>query len=459
MRGVAAALLLVAQVCAAYEWPQALQGHDDASYTAMMIAQGQTQQLTERYKHIAAMQPGIRRYNMFWSGLEPLPSSASPQQCRSGLTLVPANETDRAARGYNNFHCYNIPSVAAFDTLLPMDNATGAHHAAIFWNAPEWAIYENCTGFPWGKQMDRGGCVPKPEYMADFEDYVLFHAERYSPASAYAPLRHYVVWNEVISAGWMDMSPRVPNRIAVANTTGDQQLTPAEFNLWADVYAQMMRAAARAATRHNPEAIVWFSSDHFWLSPVQKQNDTLHISLKRMLDAIWERVGVDIDWGLVVHPYDGGDPRQDVWADGIYTFATLQHLADYQAAQLQARGLAPKDNKTGMWRPQMLLYPSEQGWPTHDLSQQKQRARNICYAQNLSQNVSTIIGVTHNLFQMVPGASQGGAVYGLISDLVNSTLDNGAGHPCYDAYVATSPSQWQKNASNYCCATWQTGCP
>ena len=395
--------------------------------------------------------------------------------------------------------------------------------------------------------------------MADFEDYVLFHAERYSPASAYAPLRHYVVWNEVISAGWMDMSPRVPNRIAVANTTGDQQLTPAEFNLWADVYAQMMRAAARAATRHNPEAIVWFSSDHFWLSPVQKQNDTLHISLKRMLDAIWERVGVDIDWGLVVHPYDGGDPRQDVWADGIYTFATLQHLADYQvggwlggccgcepcvaawsvvqrsagsvgvtehlylslillravvclclltilqAAQLQARGLAPKDNKTGMWRPQMLLYPSEQGWPTHDLSQQKQRARNICYAQNLSQNVrkakgqggrrwrpptrycggpaahtptahfilhsasaspartrlqvSTIIGVTHNLFQMVPGASQGGAVYGLISDLVNSTLDNGAGHPCYDAYVATSPSQWQKNASNYCCATWQTGCP
>jgi hypothetical protein len=166
--------------------------------------------------------------------------------------------------------------------------------------------------------------------MDDFEDYVLFHAERYSPASTYGPLRHFVVWNEVVSAGWMDMSPRVPNRIAVSNTTGDAQLTTAQFDLWADVYAQLMRATARAATRHNPDALVWFSSDHFWLSPRQSQNDTLHISLKAMLDAIWERIGVDVNWGLVVHPYDAGDPRQDMWANGIYTFATLQNIADYQ---------------------------------------------------------------------------------------------------------------------------------
>lgn len=69
------------------------------------------------------MKPGIRRYNMFWSGLEPHPSSAAPPPggCSAGLMLVPANATDRAARGYNNYHCYNVASVANMDVLIQLD--------------------------------------------------------------------------------------------------------------------------------------------------------------------------------------------------------------------------------------------------------------------------------------------------------------------------------------------------
>lgn len=72
--------------------------------------------------------------------------------------------------------------------------------------------------------------------------------------------------------------------------------------------------------------------------------------------------------------------------------------------------------------------------------------------------VPTVIGVTHNYFHQVGDATQGGGVYGLIPTNVTDTLDNGPGFPTYDAYVATSPSQWKRTSSHYCCTAWQTGC-
>lgn len=174
--------------------------------------------------------------------------------------------------------------------------------------------------------------MPRPECMDDYEDYVNMLSERYHANSTYGPLRYYVVWNEIISAGWMDFSPRLPNRIVKNGTTGDQQLTAAQYKLWADVYADMMVRTSRAALRNNPEAIVWFSSDHFWLSPKQQAGDVLHISLNTMLDAIWERINTSIPWGLVVHPYDDGDPRHDLWDQGIYTFKTLNNIFEHQVS-------------------------------------------------------------------------------------------------------------------------------
>lgn len=49
-------------------------------------------------------------------------------------------------------------------------------------------------------------------------------------------------------------------------------------------------------------------------------------------------------------------------------------------------GLGPKDPQ-GNWRPQMLLYASEQGWPSSPTMNISTQARNICYAQELSEQV------------------------------------------------------------------------
>eukprot|EP00049_Salpingoeca_infusionum_P015717 m.307957 g.307957 ORF g.307957 m.307957 type:complete len:485 (+) comp15938_c0_seq6:1680-3134(+) len=463
-----AALLVLLSVVytKGYEWPQALQGHDDDSYTMWMRGQGMEAELDARYKQIAVMKPGIRRYNMFWNGLEPQPSTSAPTSCPTGLTLVPVNETDRALRGFRRYHCYNIKDACSgWDEMLARDFQIGAHHAGIFWASPAWARNANCTGFPWGKQMNQFGCIPRLDAMDDFHDYFNFVAERYSGnSSAYVkpsapgPLSHFVVWNEVVSAGWMDMSPLIPNRITLDNTTGDEQLTAAQFENMTSTYALMLSLANEAVTRHNPSALVWFSSDHYWLSPHQNKGDVLHVSLLKFLDQVWQKIGTRFDWGLVVHPYDAGDPNQNLWNQGIYTFDTLQNVVDYQIQKLNQSGLSPM-NSTGSWRPQTLVYPSEQGWSTAQVPQQSHRARNICRAQRLSEQVPNVFAVTHNLFQQMPDSGgQGGAFYGLISPNISATLADGANDSCFNAYLATSPDFWNKRNDHYCCQQWQLGC-
>lgn len=87
------------------------------------------------------------------------------------------------------------------------------------------------------------------------------------------------------------------------------------------------------------------------------------------------------------------------------------------------------------------------------------RARNICYAQALSATLPQMISVTHNFFHdSTDGSEQGGQDYGLIPGNVSGNLTNGAGHPTFDAYVATSPMNWDTNNNHFCCTTWRMGC-
>lgn len=89
----------------------------------------------------------------------------------------------------------------------------------------------------------------------------------------------------------------------------------------------------------------------------------------------------------------------------------------------------------------------------------KIRARNICYAQALSEANTQVVSVTHNYFQDNAGGSeQGGQDYGLIPGNITGNLSNGAGHPTFDAYVATSPAHWGVSDDHFCCVTWRMGC-
>ena len=174
-------------------------------------------------------------------------------------------------------------------------------------------------------------------------------------------------------------------------------------------------------------------------------------------------MGLSLPWAVAVHPYDAGDPRQDQWSSGKYTFADLSNIASYLCGRLGMLGVGeslPTPGNDWPFRPQATLYASEQGWcyGCHGCKEDC-RGRNVCLAQELSEKCPNVIAVTHNYFQQVPGSSQGGQTYGLIAGDVAGDLSNGTTCPAFNAYVATSPSQWRRDASNYCCQQWQVGCP
>ena len=149
---------------------------------------------------------------MFWGAFESVQSSASAAtlHCPKGDEMHPASASDM--KGFHRFHCYHTSQLEEFDLTFKMDQQIGAQGAAIIYSAPAWAIEPNCTGFVFGKDVIKGGCVPRADAMDDFEDFVNLLAARYSPH-----LKHYIVWNEVASAGWMDCSPHTPNRQLTRN--------------------------------------------------------------------------------------------------------------------------------------------------------------------------------------------------------------------------------------------------
>ena len=214
--------------------PQALQGHDD-HVTMRMLTPGNrpTPELLDRYAVIDSLSPGIRRYNLFWNTFEPVPSQAAPFACPAGAKLVPSNADEKKSLGFERYHCYTEGPLDALRVQMELDNLTGAQGAGILYSAPEFYRHPNCTGFPFGKGVvEKGGCVPQPEHMADYADYVRTMLNEFGSL-----LRHLVVWNEVASAGWMDMSPTIPNR---AGPNGTNPLTDEQFNLWVSTYAQLL---------------------------------------------------------------------------------------------------------------------------------------------------------------------------------------------------------------------------
>jgi hypothetical protein len=169
---------------------------------------------------------------VFWSAFEPGVSAATAR----GLGSCPPGHEMHggAGAGFHRFHCYDTAQLRQFDLIFQLDRQIGAQGAAILYAAPPWAREPNCTGFVFGKDAIKGGCVPRDDAMDDYEDYVNLLSQRYSPH-----LQHYVVWNEVASAGWMDCSPQTPNR---AGPGGSNTLTEEQFDYWVTKYA---RAAAR----------------------------------------------------------------------------------------------------------------------------------------------------------------------------------------------------------------------
>ena len=60
--------------------------------------------------------------------------------CGAGFKLVPDNETDRVARGYNRYHCYDESTLVSYDGILALDAQIGAASAFIVYGTPDFAI-------------------------------------------------------------------------------------------------------------------------------------------------------------------------------------------------------------------------------------------------------------------------------------------------------------------------------
>eukprot|EP00041_Stephanoeca_diplocostata_P021776 m.513859 g.513859 ORF g.513859 m.513859 type:complete len:644 (-) comp21909_c0_seq5:122-2053(-) len=444
-------------------WPASMQGQDDENYPTMLLspAGGSTPALLERYDALHQMSPGIRRYNMFWNTFEIAASQAAPFACPVGGVLVPSNATQKKEQGYHRYHCYSARQLANFQTIFELDAKIGAQNAAIIYSAPAFYRNPNCTGFVFGKDVIKGGCAPMDDHMDDYEDYIRMLVDRWAPHY----LKHFIVWNEVASAGWMDMSPLIPNR---AGPNGSFPLTEAQFDLWVQKYADLMtRTGLVVANAHLEDAVmVWSSNDRLWERPLQREGEPLHTGVKNFQDRLWPKLsasGASLStFAMAVHPYDPGNPMDaSEFAPGAhpqrYTFATLGHIVNYTKQQLQK--YKHMDPSSPAARPYLALFASEQGWPSPACCNDQIRSRNICYAHALSTSMDFMFGVTHNYFQDNPGGSeQGGQDYGLIPGNVSSDLRNGRGHPTFDAYNSTAPAVWEHSDTHFCCARFSVGC-
>eukprot|EP01084_Bolivina_argentea_P015807 29622_1 len=442
-------------------YPRQVQGITDEIYSDYLFQHGQIKTLQQRYNaELNDINIGTRRYNFNWASIEPNPPSPniSSLPCNStndNYIIVPLNEQDRINRGYNNYHCYSKSVMKKYDTFLSLDKSIDVVSGAIMYYSPPWARYHGCTGFPWHGSDYKYGCVPREDAMNDWMDFCNFIGERYNGSNTtnLNKLSYFVMWNEVGSAGWMDYSPILPNRYNSSNPINSTQI-----EMWQKKYVDIFTFCRNGLHERSRRGMLPFvSTDHFWDMPQNQTNgNTLLIGEKLIIDGMWKYIGIDIDWSIAVHPYDNGDPENNLWdKKSIYTFDTLYHVIEYQQEQLKN---VVNVNENG-WnnRPQQILWASEQGWPYNNQTMNDTlRARNICFAQNLSLELGQqMISVTHNHFQNSPTS---GNSFGLLPISIDATLSNATGYPTYEAYVSTNANIWAKNNDNYCCKNWNVGC-
>lgn len=239
-------LLLLIGNLSAYQFPRAKQGIYDLFGTLDAAT------FTARYHVFAQLQSGVKNDNVFWSFFVPsgIPSSTVPYaSCPVDYIQVPANEEELVLAGYHRFRCmYNI-TIAHFDNLFQRDQAAGIQPMGIIWSSP--VIYRNlgCHGVNRGSYIDTRGCVPSNAPLDDFEDCINFLARRYNGLNGYGHLQNFIIWNEVASGIWYDMSPLIETAHLVTD--------PNQIHLWISHYAEMLRRAQRALYRHNPNALIY----------------------------------------------------------------------------------------------------------------------------------------------------------------------------------------------------------
>ena len=451
------------------------------------------------------MAPSVHRYNMFWSSFESsgTPSSSSPVTCDSGYYMVPADSTGLKANGgkYNNYRCISSGMEVLTQELLQADEAIGWESAAIIWCAPVYARDPACAGQPevatesapdnytdtyanftitqtaisatvaatlptlinppqvlenstqgsaaTESALDSSGCscVPADAFMPDFQDFIAYLGDKVN--SGDARFGHYIIWNECANSYWTDISPRI-------DVT--QTVTAAGQQIWVDTYANMIKLTQAVVQQ---PALVYVSTDRWWGVPPVLTSWNIgraHMGTQNLLVGLWEALGIETEWSLVLHVYGDIDSEEMDGQNGIvdaYGWPTVFIVAAWQMQQLEsAIANTPGTTYTVDNAPQRILAATEQGWQA-SLNDDQTRAQWLCQAFNYAVQVPQLAWMSWFDFQLSSTADD----WSLVPTGIDPDLDNAESSVTYQAMIASNPSKWAVDSSNYCCAQVSVGCP
>ena len=480
-------------------------GLDDQSYVLYENLDSAT--IAARNEKLQSdMAPGVHRYNMFWSSFESsgTPSSSSPLTCDSGYYQVPTDSSGLKTNGglYNNYRCISSGQEVLTQELLQADEAIGWESAAIVWCAPVYARDPACLGQPevatesapsnytdtyanftitqtaisatistqlpvlveppqvlenstqgnvaTESALDSSGCscVPADDFMPDFQDFMAYLGDRVN--SGAARFGHYIIWNECANSYWTDISPRI-------DVT--QEVTAAGQQIWVDTYANMIKLTQAVVQQ---PALVYVSTDRWWGVPPVLTSWNIgraHMGTQNLLVGLWEVLGIATEWSLALHVYGTIDSDEMDGQNGVvnaYGWPTVYIVAAWQNEQLaSAIANTPGTSYTMDNAPQRVLAASEQGWQA-SVNDEQTRAEWLCQAFNYADQVDTLAWMSWFDFQL---SSEAADDWSEVLSGVDADLDNADSSVEYLAMIASNPSTWGVDASNYCCANVNVGCP
>ncbi|KAL0035062.1 hypothetical protein WJX79_009377 [Trebouxia sp. C0005] len=349
-------------------------GLDDQNYVLTQALDSAT--IAARNEQLQSdMAPSVHRYNMFWSSFESsgTPSSSSPVTCDSGYYMVPPDSSGLKVNGgkYNNYRCISYGQEVLTQELLQADEAIGWESAAIIWCAPVYARDPACAGQPEvatesapdnytdtyanftitqtavsatiaaqlptlvlppqvlenstqgnvaaESALDSSGCscVPADAFMPDFQDFIAYLGDRVNNGAA--RFGHYIIWNECANSYWTDVSPRI-DVTQVVTAEGQQ--------IWVNTYANMIKLAQAVVQQ---PALVYVSTDRWWGVPPVLTSWNIgraHMGTQNLLVGLWEVLGIETEWSLVMHVYgDIGSNEMDMQNGIVNAYDQVDTLA------------------------------------------------------------------------------------------------------------------------------------
>ena len=384
------------------------------------------------------MDIGYRRYNVFWSEFEGsgfVPRGNPNFSCPAGYVKFPVSQQQKQQMGFKSFHCYLKSHMDSFAKLIRSDFQHQMQTGVVVWSTPDIFREPNCAPEVYEGRALYSACFSRANAMDHYEDFIRFLNYHYGDTSPYGKMRisHWIIWNEAGSKTWSNFTPKT-----------NHSNSAADIKYRVDRYADMMRRSYRAILKFQNNVMMYASTDPVW-SPAAAASHKGHMSSARLLDELWKRLGVSIDWSVAVHPY--GDPFVPA-AQGHYSFANLDMVYNFQQSQLANRGLSTVN------RPQTVLITSEQGWKksTGDF----QRAKNLCKAHDIALSSPYLLASAHVYFHRAP--SDLGDSYGLIDANIPYSLTGVTTNDIGKALYSLHRKNFRKNNTNWCCVRSGIGC-